>query len=145
MALRLSTPARKLMTKVDLANDATVVGLALVLGHVEEAGQGSELGAGAELLARIGYGLARVAGMANEKPFCTLHTAGPEQTETWSRRATLPHNVPSPAFDTVRGTENVNDMPFSVIASPPPVESRPPDIRGKEVRRITGFHHGFVV
>jgi hypothetical protein len=23
--------------------------------------------------------------------------------------------------------------------------SRPPDIRGKEVRRITGFHHGFVV
>jgi hypothetical protein len=24
-------------------------------------------------------------------------------------------------------------------------ESRPPDIRGKEVRRITGFHHGFVV
>jgi hypothetical protein len=24
-------------------------------------------------------------------------------------------------------------------------DSRPPDIRGKEVRRITGFHHGFVV
>jgi Rrf2 family protein len=27
----------------------------------------------------------------------------------------------------------------------PRAESRPPDIRGKEVRRITGFHHGFVV
>jgi type I restriction enzyme S subunit len=25
------------------------------------------------------------------------------------------------------------------------MDSRPPDIRGKEVRRITGFHHGFVV